>query len=282
MPLTSWITTEALTAGAWRCDGRHAEPAAEAGTLLLLPRGGTVVRRTDGRRATVLPATALVTRPGEPLALAGAESGTGAGRSAPGPARATIVVLGAAGVPAPRASRVRALSPAALLAHYRLQRAEHAGWCDALAREELTLELAAAIVHDAPAPPPGSTALRLAALDALAAVADAPDGAPPSLGALARTTGTTPWALSRALRRLLGVPLREYLLRRRLAVALDRLAADPARSLSAVAHDAGFASHAHFTDAVRARWGMPPRALIGRGAASALLAAPPTRSAQSL
>ena len=49
----------------------------------------------------------------------------------------------------------------------------------------------------------------------------------------------------------------------RLIRALQAIA--EGHNLTTAAHAAGFASHAHFTDAVRARFGVPPRVLLAHG-----------------
>jgi AraC-like DNA-binding protein len=253
MPLTPWISTESVVAGVWSCDGRTVPaPAVEPALVMLVPRAGSLLERVGPRSTAVLPATALIIDAGETLTL----------RSTAGSrVQATVVSL-PDGSGHPRAPcGLQALSPRALLAHHRIQRAERDG-TPPFAREELALELAAAI--GGTAVPDGvrlTPALQAAARAALALVMTS--GTPPSLTVLARATGVAPWPLSRAMRALLGVPLREYLVRRRLADALEQMAASPRRPISEIAHAAGFASHAHFTDVVRARFGVPPRALAG-------------------
>lgn len=253
MPFALWVSTESVVAGVWSCDGRNVPaPAVEPEWVMLLPRAGSLLERVGPRGAAVPPATALIIDAGESLAL----------RSTAGSrVQATVVSL-PDGTGHPRApGGFHALSPRALLAHHRLQRAERDG-THPFAREELALELAAAIggsrVPDGVRLTP---ALHDAARAALGLVMTS--GTPPSLTVLARATGVAPWPLSRAMRALLGVPLREYLVRRRLANALEQMAASPRRPISEIAHATGFASHAHFTDVVRARFGVPPRALAG-------------------
>jgi AraC-like DNA-binding protein len=56
------------------------------------------------------------------------------------------------------------------------------------------------------------------------------------------------------------MPVHQYLLRLRLTVALERL--DGGDGVSTVAHAVGFSSHAHFTDAFRARFGMAPSRFV--------------------
>jgi AraC-like DNA-binding protein len=81
-----------------------------------------------------------------------------------------------------------------------------------------------------------------------------------SLPALAREVGSSPFHLTRVFRELVGMPVHQYLLRLRLTVALERL--DGGDGVSTVAHAVGFSSHAHFTDAFRARFGMAPSRFV--------------------
>jgi AraC-like DNA-binding protein len=90
------------------------------------------------------------------------------------------------------------------------------------------------------------------------ALAVAP-GAPWSLGELARQVGSSPYHLTRVFRAGTGLPVHQYLMGLRLSLALERLG-DARGRLSAVALDAGFASHSHFTTAFRRTFGVPPAA----------------------
>ena len=56
--------------------------------------------------------------------------------------------------------------------------------------------------------------------------------------------------------------MHQYHLRLRLAVALDRLVG-PAPQIGVVAHELGFASHAHLTTAFRRVYGVAPSAVRG-------------------
>lgn len=252
MPIARFLDTDATSAGLWSCDGRGV-PAdcIEREWVLIIPRCGSVIERVGRRDPPLAAGLALVVGAGEFLVM-----------RSPTHVRvhATIVsVRGDAGAPRARAG-VGALTPGALLAHHRLLR-DGPHRRDPLALEEVALELAAS-AHQGSTSPRLTAPLREAALEAIALVAAQPS--PPSLGTLARQVGVAPWPLSRAIRALLGVPLREYLVRRRIDRALEQLAVSPRMTISEAAHAAGFASHAHFTDVVRARFGSGPRELLGR------------------
>ena len=84
--------------------------------------------------------------------------------------------------------------------------------------------------------------------------------APPSLEGLAQTLGCSPFHLCRAFSPTVGLPVRRYLDRLRLRLALDRLAAG-APDLTTLALDLGYADHSHFTNAFRREFGCPPSSL---------------------
>ena len=84
--------------------------------------------------------------------------------------------------------------------------------------------------------------------------------ASPSLATLARAVSSSPFHLSRVFRHEVGMSIHKYLIRLRLALALEWLA-DGTADLSAVALGLGFASHSHFTDAFRKAFGITPNAL---------------------
>jgi AraC-like DNA-binding protein len=77
---------------------------------------------------------------------------------------------------------------------------------------------------------------------------------------LARLLGTSPYRLSRAFTRELGVSLTRYRNRVRVGAALDRLAGGEQR-LAELAADLGFADQAHLTRTVRQHVGYPPAAV---------------------
>ncbi|TCO53575.1 helix-turn-helix domain-containing protein [Actinocrispum wychmicini] len=78
---------------------------------------------------------------------------------------------------------------------------------------------------------------------------------------LAASLGVSPYRLSRAFTRSLGVSLTRYRNRVRVGRALDRLEAGE-RNLAVLAADLGFADQAHLTRTVREHVGETPRALL--------------------
>lgn len=77
---------------------------------------------------------------------------------------------------------------------------------------------------------------------------------------LARRVGTSPFHLCRVFRRWTGRTIHDHLTRLRLRLALEGLAA-PGSDLAAVAVDAGFAHHSHFTATFRRYFGLTPSEL---------------------
>jgi AraC-like DNA-binding protein len=119
-----------------------------------------------------------------------------------------------------------------------------------------------------PAAPPTAAGLRRPATPATpAAIADAAREAisadHPAAGALltlAELLAVSPYQLSRAFTRELGISLTHYRNRVRVGRALDRLEGG-ATSLAALAADLGFADQAHLTRTIRRHVGHAPTAL---------------------
>src|SRR5579875_185690 len=80
-----------------------------------------------------------------------------------------------------------------------------------------------------------------------------------TLAALAREVGCSPFHLARLFRADQGLPIHQYQLRLRLALALERLL-DGSSNLLSLALDLGFASHSHFSAAFRRTFGLTPSA----------------------
>lgn len=131
----------------------------------------------------------------------------------------------------------------------------------ALAEELLTL-VGRAITQTARAPTPASPTRAddraWVALAREAIIADHP--AAGGLFSLAELLGVSPYRLSRAFPRELGVSLTRYRNRVRVGRALDRLEAGE-RRLAVLAADLGFADQAHLTRTVREHVGVTPAVL---------------------
>ena len=80
-----------------------------------------------------------------------------------------------------------------------------------------------------------------------------------SLRELGRVANVSPFHLSRMFRRVVGTSVYDYVLRARLASALDLLV-DTEMELTAVGLDSGFSSHSHFSARFRAFFGLTPTA----------------------
>jgi AraC-like DNA-binding protein len=85
-----------------------------------------------------------------------------------------------------------------------------------------------------------------------------------TLEALAAAANVSAHHLAHEFKARVGVSVYEYVLRARLAAALEHVL-DSSRDLTRIALDAGFSSHSHFTAHFRARFGTTPHALRGRG-----------------
>ncbi len=135
-----------------------------------------------------------------------------------------------------------------------------------LAAHELAIALLDAAVGAAHATPVGgkaagvtiSPAQRELAEAARVALAARPQS-PPSLEGLAARLGCSPYHLCRTFSRAHGTPMRRYLDRLRLRLALPRLAAGE-RDLTGLALELGYADHSHFSNAFRREFGLPPSA----------------------
>jgi AraC family transcriptional regulator len=81
-----------------------------------------------------------------------------------------------------------------------------------------------------------------------------------TLRTLAQLIGCSPFHLAHVFRDAVGVSIHQYQLRVRLGAALDEVL-DSERGLSAIAVDAGFTHHSHFSAASRRAYGITPSAL---------------------
>lgn len=83
---------------------------------------------------------------------------------------------------------------------------------------------------------------------------------PLNLERVAQAAGFSPFHFHRVFRAMVGETLAQFVKRLRLDRALARLSADPDRSLTEVALDAGFGSSSDFSRSFKQRFGVPPRA----------------------
>jgi AraC-like DNA-binding protein len=88
-----------------------------------------------------------------------------------------------------------------------------------------------------------------------------------SLGEVAGRLHTSEFHLARLFRAHTGFTLHGYRNQLRLRLALERIPAED--DLTALAHELGFSSHSHFTDAFRALFGAPPAEVRALGAPAA-------------
>jgi AraC-like DNA-binding protein len=229
---------------------------------VVLTRSGVFVKHTgagDRRQVVADPTRALFFNRGEPYRVS---------HPAPGGDDCTVLAIPAALL----AEVVAEHDPAARdredapfgVAHAPLVRA---GAPSALEAEEEVLAIVRDVVRDGYAARRARAApVTRRALAARRDLADAvrvmvatwPD-AKLSLTALARAAGCSPFHLARTFRREVGIPVHQYRLRLRLALALDRLASGE-DNLSALALDLGFSSHSHFATLFRRTFGAPPSA----------------------
>jgi AraC-like DNA-binding protein len=102
-------------------------------------------------------------------------------------------------------------------------------------------------------------------------------GAPHRLVEIGATLGVSPYHVAHVFREQTGLSVHRYLLRLRLAIALDLLAGG-VTNLSALALDLGFSSHSHFSSVFRRNTGLSPTGVratfLARSDARAGLRAP--------
>jgi len=80
------------------------------------------------------------------------------------------------------------------------------------------------------------------------------------VGSLAKVASLSPFHLCRVFRELVGTSIHDYVLHERLGYSLDAVL-DGGDDLTAIALDAGFANHSHFTARFRRFFGVTPTAL---------------------
>jgi AraC family transcriptional regulator len=240
---------------------------------VVFPRAGVFVKHARGGDVVAEPNRVLFFNAGEPYRVSHPVPGGDDCTSLAFPAEVVMEAVAACGPDArgrpgaPFPLPHGPADPALVLRQQRLRRRLCGPEAGALEAEESAL----ALLHDAvrhahrargaaaSARRPGSLRRRRAWVDATRMLLASRPRADLSLAAVARAVGCSPFHLARLFREEAGVPIHQYLLRLRLALALDRLAAG-AGDLSRLAAEVGFSSHAHLTATFRRASGVPPSA----------------------
>lgn len=258
-----------FTVRAVTCDARHdGWSAAEVheGYSVVLVRRGRFRWRVGGEPADVDPTVGYLCLPAQEQRFAHPAGGDTCTSVSLGPALWRSVVGGDLDA-VRRPTQTMYVDGRLDLAHRRLLAAAGTGDLDYAVTEGLLrlVSVAAGRVGGAPAPASGAPtapatardrAVVAAARDAI--LADAPEAA--GLRPLAALLGVSPYRLSRAFVRELGVSLTWYRNRVRVGRALERIE-DGESSLGRLAVDLGFADQAHLCRTVRRHLGHAPTAL---------------------
>jgi AraC-like DNA-binding protein len=226
---------------------------------VVLVRRGSFRREADGVRADLGPTLAYVGVPGEEERFAHPSGGD----------VCTCITLapslwrGLAGDRPPTAASPVYVDARLDLAHRGMLAAAREGDIDFGATEGM-LDLIGPVVTRAvtgptPAGTPATARDRAVVAEARRLV-DEGHPAAAALFPLAALVGVSPYRLSRAFTRELGVSLTRYRNRVRVSAALDRLEAGETR-LGALAADLGFADQSHLTRTIRDHLGTTPTAL---------------------
>ncbi|MFI0895031.1 helix-turn-helix domain-containing protein [Streptomyces sp. NPDC020983] len=235
---------------------RWSAPEVHGDYRVVLVRRGRFRRRAGGADADLDATTAYVGVPGEEEHFAHPAGGDDCTSVSVTPALWRTMAGDTARPPAPSVYADAPLD----LAHRRLLASARGGDVDYALAEELLGLLAATVARAvaAPVPPRGrkDAALVAAAREAITEAHPAADGLLP----LAELLGASPFRLSRAFTRELGVPLTRYRNRVRVARALDRLEQGET-GLAALAAELGFADQSHLTRTLRHHLGRTPTSL---------------------
>lgn len=170
----------------------------------------------------------------------------------------------------PQSAVAPVLEPAQLLARERLRLRLAGGDTDPIAIEEQAVELLAAVLRAARGEAEDGRSFREVAASRNHArierlkelVASAPTRRW-TLDTLAAAVCVSPYHLAHLFKLRVGLSVYEYVLRARLAVALQRVL-ETGADLTTIGLDTGFSSHSHFTAQFRARFGITPLALRGQ------------------
>jgi AraC-like DNA-binding protein len=261
----------------WRCSGhpgpRGPEEACETWAIGLARSG--VFERIDHRRSTVIDAGCVYFfSPGDRYRIAHPVAGGDESLVITLPAALAGEMLSAAEprlgyAERPPFPRVRIpASPGVHLLHCRLERAlaqPLAGRreIDELVHrllEHLSGSLREILGMSTPRLAPATRRRHLELAEAARELLERRFQEPLSLAEIATCVGSSPFHLARVFRREIGVPVLRYRSGLRLRRAVDEIL-DGAPDLSELAHELGFADHAHFTNAFRREIGAPPSEL---------------------
>jgi AraC family transcriptional regulator len=150
------------------------------------------------------------------------------------------------------------VAPNVLLAQQKLRRRIHRGLASPLQVEETALHIIRALAKSRTEQRMIKRERRRLADDTRVVLAACPSQSL-TLGALARQVASSPFHLSRVFREEVGMPIHQFHLRLRLAVALDHLSSGDT-PLSPLALDLGFSSHSHFATLFKRVYGTSPSA----------------------
>ncbi|MFE9558899.1 helix-turn-helix domain-containing protein [Streptomyces sp. NPDC006703] len=238
---------------------RWSTPEVRADYRVVLVRRGRFRRKAASSLADLDATLAYVGTPGEEECFAHPAGGDVCTSISVAP-KLWRSLAGDAEVPA---AQVVYVDPHLDLAHRRLLAAARSGDVDYALSEELLALLSTAIGRTATGPTPLAPTSAGRDRPLIAAAREAIAEAHPSsdtLFSLAKLLGVSPYRLSRAFPRELGVTVTHYRQRVRIGRALDRLEAGE-NSLSTLAADLGYADQAHLTRTMRQYLGHTPAAL---------------------
>ncbi|MFF9817692.1 helix-turn-helix domain-containing protein [Streptomyces sp. NPDC014006] len=251
-----------FTVTAVTCRGDHVRwsaPEVRTDYRIVLVRLGRFRRRVAGDTADMDTTMAYVGVPGEEESFAHPAGGDVCTSISVTP-HLWRSLADDAEAPAPQAVYV---DPPLDLAHRRLLAAAPCGDVGYALCEELLALLAATIGRTATGPTPLAPTPSARDRALVAAAREAIVQAHPSadtLFSLAELLGVSPYRLSRAFPRALGVTVTHYRQRVRIGRALDRLEAGE-NSLGTLAADLGYADQAHLTRTMRQYLGHTPTAV---------------------
>ena len=153
----------------------------------------------------------------------------------------------------------RQISAAKQFAHLKLHSSLKRGHVEPLVVEEAAAALCGSVLRDEPWLDGSlriSTIATAQIVRAKEAVLADPAGGP-GLSGLAAIAGCSPFHLARIFRKATGLTLTNYRTRLRIALSLCRLS-EGVEDLSALAQEAGFSHHSHFSSTFFRHVGMPP------------------------